>query len=164
MSRSNKYVGHRDPVTMACTILVEDAAGNRQELDPRFDLLNKSPSGLEWGYNGSGPAQTALAILVAHLTAPETHAAVLVALGETELPDDGRLGLQLHEYLAIRYFQKFKTRVVSRLTQEDWEMTGEDIERSFLGGCPNDDGRNCTELFSRLRYANHPHSRRPQHP
>ncbi len=34
-----------------------------RELDPRLDMYNHSPSGIEWGYYGSGPAQLALAIL-----------------------------------------------------------------------------------------------------
>lgn len=33
------------------------------ELDPRFDVLNRSPAGVNWGYNGAGPGQLALAIL-----------------------------------------------------------------------------------------------------
>ena len=32
-------------------------------LDPRTDLWNHSPTGIEWGYGGSGPAQLALGIL-----------------------------------------------------------------------------------------------------
>ena len=36
-------------------------------LDPRLDLCNHSPTGFEWGYGGSGPAQLALAILARHL-------------------------------------------------------------------------------------------------
>ena len=32
-------------------------------LDPRLDLCSHSPSGFEWGYGGSGPAQLALALL-----------------------------------------------------------------------------------------------------
>jgi hypothetical protein len=34
-----------------------------RRLDPRTDLVNHSPTGLEWGYGGSGPAQLALALL-----------------------------------------------------------------------------------------------------
>lgn len=34
-----------------------------EELDPRTDLANHSPTGFSWGYGGSGPAQLALAIL-----------------------------------------------------------------------------------------------------
>ena len=34
-----------------------------EPLDPRLDLANHSPTGFEWGYGGSGPAQLALALL-----------------------------------------------------------------------------------------------------
>lgn len=33
------------------------------DLDPRLDLANHSPTGLSWGYEGSGPAQLSLALL-----------------------------------------------------------------------------------------------------
>jgi len=39
----------------------------RRPLDSRLDLFNRSPTGFEWGYGGSGPAQLALAILADHL-------------------------------------------------------------------------------------------------
>lgn len=41
--------------------------GSEVELDPRYDLANHSPSGLSWGYAGSGPAQASLAILAHRL-------------------------------------------------------------------------------------------------
>lgn len=45
-----------------CRIL--EAPGRRSELlEPRNDLYNHSPDGIEWGYAGSGPAQLALGIL-----------------------------------------------------------------------------------------------------
>lgn len=40
---------------------------SKQELQPRLDLKNHSPSGFSWGYRGSGPAQLAFAILVNEL-------------------------------------------------------------------------------------------------
>lgn len=40
--------------------------GQRYPLNPRLDIRNHSPSGFEWGYSGSGPAQLALAILADH--------------------------------------------------------------------------------------------------
>ena len=49
------------------TITVGSDEGTNYYLPPRLDLFNHSPSGFEWGYRGSGPAQTALAIL-AHAT------------------------------------------------------------------------------------------------
>ena len=41
---------------------------NGQPLNPRLDLWNHSPTGFEWGYGGSGPAQLALALLAHVLT------------------------------------------------------------------------------------------------
>ena len=38
-----------------------DVTVDGRALDPRFDLWNHSPTGFEWGYGGSGPAQLALA-------------------------------------------------------------------------------------------------------
>ncbi len=45
----------------------------RSELPWRLDLMNHSPTGLEWGYGGSGPSQLALAIL-ADATGDEVYA------------------------------------------------------------------------------------------
>lgn len=66
-----KYVGkvHSEYVR---GILVEDYDrtitrvnddGTTKQLDLRLDLANHSPTGFCWGYQGSGPAQAALAIL-----------------------------------------------------------------------------------------------------
>lgn len=37
--------------------------GKRRVLNPRTDVRDHSPTGFAWGYEGSGPAQLALAIL-----------------------------------------------------------------------------------------------------
>lgn len=67
--------------------IVED--GDRRKLDPKpsLKLENKSPSGFQWGYGGSGPAQLALALL----------------LDATDDPEKAR-----------RHFQKFKWEFVAR--------------------------------------------------
>ena len=39
-------------------------SGRTKLLDPRCDLRNNASTGFAWGYNGSGPAQLALAILI----------------------------------------------------------------------------------------------------
>lgn len=44
-------------------VSVVDDVGIALVLNPRLDLRNHSPTGFAWGYNGSGPAQLALAIL-----------------------------------------------------------------------------------------------------
>lgn len=50
------YVGVR--LDDCCVVTVDN-----RSLNPRLDLFNHSPTGFEWGYGGSGPAQLALAIL-----------------------------------------------------------------------------------------------------
>lgn len=74
------------------------------ELDPgpSQKLWNHSPDGFNWGYEGSGPAQLALALLLDH-----TH----------------------NKDLAVRLHQLFKRDVIARLPQRsDWELSAEQIE------------------------------------
>lgn len=67
-------------------------------LNPRFDLCNHSPTGFEWGYGGSGPAQLALAILADAL-------------------DSDRLAVRLH--------QQFKFAWVSPWGEDLWWMVSQ---------------------------------------
>jgi hypothetical protein len=69
---------------------------NGRKLSLRLDLINHSPTGFEWGYGGSGPAQSALAILADYLH------------------DDPR---------AIDLHQKFKREVIAMLKHGDWSIT-----------------------------------------
>ena len=62
----------------------------------RLDLRNHSPTGLEFGYGGSGPSQLALALLAD-------------ATGDAEL--------------SCRYYQDFKWEVVATLSSDRWELT-----------------------------------------
>ncbi len=105
------YRGERipDPETgiLETLVTVSDAQGIRA-LDPRLDLRNHSPTGLEWGYSGSGPAQLALAILA-------------------DLLNDDELANSLH--------QKFKFQVISGLPKHSWELTSE-VVRQFLATHP----------------------------
>jgi Family of unknown function (DUF6166) len=72
-------------------------------LDPRQDLGQASPTGFAWGCGGSGPAQTALAIL-ADCTG-----------------DDA---------LALKLCQAFKWHVVSRLpVDRGWALSVDEVRR-----------------------------------
>jgi hypothetical protein len=73
-------------------------------LDLRLDLCNHSPIGFEWGYRGSGPAQLALALLA-------------------EVFQDDETALKLH--------QEFKDAIISRLEDEGWTLTDQQI-RGFM--------------------------------
>lgn len=67
--------------------------GKSYHLPLRLDLRNHSPTGFEWGYGGSGPAQLALALCAD-------------AVGDER---------------ALDVYQYFKFRVVATLS-DAWEM------------------------------------------
>lgn len=96
------YQGIRDRVTGRLQIRrYDDEARKIRRLNPRLDLFNHSV-GFEVGYGGSGPAQTALAILADHLG------------------DDER---------AVRLHQSFKWAVIAKLERDaDFEITASDVD------------------------------------
>lgn len=51
--------GNIDPTTGDAIVTIN----HHRPLPPRLDLANHSPTGFQWGYGGSGPAQLALAML-----------------------------------------------------------------------------------------------------
>jgi len=96
------YVGYRQ----GGQAIVEKRPGQEQLTPDRsLALVNHSPSGFEWGYGGSGPAQLALALLLDYT-------------GD--------------EAFALDHYQEFKTEVVSQLdcagSGERWRLTGPEID------------------------------------
>ena len=84
-------------------------------LPPRFDLRNHSPTGFEWGYEGSGPAQLALAILCDHLS---------MAAKAQDLHYDTDLE-------AEDLYHDFKRLVIANLPAGEWTLTTADIDRAL---------------------------------
>jgi Family of unknown function (DUF6166) len=80
-------------------------------LSPRLDLRNHSPTGFNWGYGGSGPAQLALAVLADHLKDEEQ---------------------------ALKLYQDFKLKVIATLPQaEPWTLHPEQIDMALpVGAAP----------------------------
>jgi len=72
-----------------------DVTVDGRPLNPRLDLWNHSPSGFEWGYDGSGPAQLALALLAD-------------CLGNDEL--------------AMQWHHEFKSELVVGLPYRGWNL------------------------------------------
>lgn len=98
-----RYAGVRN-ADGTCTVLQWDTGA---DLDPRTDLRNHSPTGFEWGYGGSGPAQLALAILC------------------DALQDDE---------LALVLYQDFKFAWVAGVPKErNWTLTGTALGRIVAG-------------------------------
>ena len=100
------YTGRR---VAGNTVVTVTDAGGRRPLPLRLEVRNHSPTGFEWGYGGSGPAQLALALVLDYF--------------ET-FHEDG------DENAAMIMYQAFKFAVVGRLGDE-WTLTTEDI-RAFV--------------------------------
>lgn len=88
-----------------CAVTVSDDTG-KCALDPRFDLRRHSPTGFEWGYGGSGPAQLALALAVD-------------VLGDDEV--------------ALDVYQRLKFRMVGRLPADGWTLTEAELAKAIRG-------------------------------
>jgi len=92
------YEGRREGYSVIITV-------NGRPLNPRLDLWNHSPTGFEWGYAGSGPAQLALAIVGDHT-------------GDDEQ--------------ALNLYQRFKWAVVVELPRNRrWTLTSRDIDQAL---------------------------------
>ena len=93
------YHGWRDDDGNAQVIILHNGV---KALPMRLDLDNHSPTGFEWGYGGSGPAQLALALLADAL-------------------EDDQLAQILH--------QRFKWRYIAVIPQDStgWHMTADEI-------------------------------------
>jgi Family of unknown function (DUF6166) len=99
MIENKFYEGFRAE-TSGCVVRV-----NGRTLPSRVDLFNHSPTGFEWGYSGSGPAQLALAILA------------------DCLGDDER---------AVRLHQDFKFNVVGAFEHDKWTLTDSQVMDAVL--------------------------------
>jgi Family of unknown function (DUF6166) len=87
-----RYEGRRTPDGVEVWVVKPT---KRTRLEPRRDVWDHSPTGFEWGYGGSGPAQLALALL-------------LDALQDVDL--------------AIELHQLFKWERVAALPREWWAI------------------------------------------
>jgi hypothetical protein len=93
------YSGKRDKHDH-CVVHVIQADGDSHLLDPRFKDCSHSPTGFEWGYTGSGPAQLAFAILAD----------------------------AVHIELAHALHQRFKFAVIGQLARrEPWRITEQQV-------------------------------------
>lgn len=90
-----QYAGRRQGFAVIVTV-------DGRRLNPRLDLWNHSPTGFEWGYCGSGPAQLALAILADHCANDEQ---------------------------ALNFHQRFKWAVIAELPHLSWTLTSQEIDQ-----------------------------------
>ena len=96
-----KYIGRPESDDYAHVgVVVRVDEKGELPLDPRYDLQNHSPTGFAWAYNGSGPAQLALAILAD-------------ATGD--------------DATALRHHQQFKFDKIAALPRGTWEIDRADV-------------------------------------
>lgn len=74
---------------------------NNQAIKPRTDLRNFHASGFEWGYEGSGPSQLALAILADH-SGPQ---------------------------IALQNYRNFMRYILAEIEDDTWTLTSNEIDR-----------------------------------
>lgn len=96
---AKSYHGFRSGWGENTVFMMDLETGERHDLELRLDLANHSPTGFEWGYLGSGPAQLALAIL-ADFTNDET---------------------------ALSYYQYFKERFIAPIDADHFDIEGQAI-------------------------------------
>ena len=89
--------GYRDSEGICHLYIIEGEAEREISPDRSLQVYNHSPTGFEWGYSGSGPSQTALAIML-------------------EATDD--------DHKALNLYQGFKFDVVSGLPYAEWTIPG----------------------------------------
>ena len=107
------YVGYR---RRGRAIVEKHPDQERLTPEQSLELANHSPSGFAWGYEGSGPAQLALALLL-------------------DYTDD--------EEVALTHYTEFKDEVVSQLdcdsADDCWRLTGSDIEAALRASTDEED-------------------------
>jgi hypothetical protein len=105
------YRGWRDE--KGCFVLV-----NKKPLSSRLDLWNHSPTGFEWGYGGSGPAQLALAILANHLGVPPR-----------AKPEGNAKAAR-----AVRLHQRFKALMIANIPRDkkQWQITEDEVRHAIM--------------------------------
>jgi hypothetical protein len=142
------YVGRRDFDEVKVYVVTEKTAGGLDR-EPLKHLVLHSPTGMEWGYLGSGPADLALSILADWFGESPTEKEL--RMGSMEIPDDALLAAKTTDQMdqlwsrsriwCVHYHQHFKEAFIGKMPKEGWSLEGrvisawvEDQERK--GGRP----------------------------
>lgn len=103
-----RFKGRRVPIEEADNNIVIFSTDNKiwANVPLYLDEVNHSPTGFEWGYRGSGPAQLSYAIL---------------RIFCTFFLKDPAQDIPRH------YYMRFKDEVIGAIKTEEWEIDGEFI-------------------------------------
>jgi hypothetical protein len=103
-SKQKKYCGERTERGAAVAV-VDLETHQAKPLPTGLQYVRHSPTGFEWGYLGSGPAQLSFAILLDHFGGDPAPARV--------------------------FYQSFKFDVIAGLSRPAWELTTEQIAEAI---------------------------------
>jgi len=103
-ARPAGYFGHRKSGRAQVFYRTRTGSETGLLLNPQLEVYSHSPSGLEWGYMGSGPAQLSLAILIDYLS------------------DVAQ---------AKDLYQDFKLAVVVNLPEQEWTLSNDEIREAL---------------------------------
>ena len=92
--------GHDGEIISSRCVVIVCINGRTRPLRPRNDIRNHSPTGFEWGYGGSGPAQLALALVADCCGAKQAEPPI---------------------------YQRVKGMLVVGLASEGWTLTEEEV-------------------------------------
>ena len=108
--RMRRYRAHRTDEAGREGVLVIDQVDGHDQARPLRHWPLHSPTGFQWGYGGSGPADLALAILLDYMNEWPTEAQM--DAGESR-------AWSLHQYFKWDYVARFS---------ESWEISALDIQ------------------------------------
>jgi hypothetical protein len=130
------YVGERTPERALLVFVratpdageVSPPSGqHRRALPMRLGLMNHSPTGYECGYEGSGPAQLALAICAEHFKRHPIRAESAALLLEDFEPRE-----TIGDRMAVMVHQSFKRAIVAALPRVGgWTVTDEQVAQAL---------------------------------
>src|SRR5262245_12952424 len=135
MKPTKTYIGER--IDGEAEVYVRTSDGKEYPLPLRQEIRNHSPTGFSWGYDGSGPAQLALAILADHFSqAPAPPSCPYCHTDMTSWRcfacgyDGEREG---DAWLAFTqpgptHYQQFKSTFVAQIKTERFELTTDQID------------------------------------
>lgn len=95
-----------------CEVFVDRRGSAPYKMDGRNDIRDHSPTGISWGYDGSGPSQCALGLLA-------------------DFFGNGRRS-GWADAMAARYYAGFRSLVIARLPMgSDWELTDTQVRAAL---------------------------------
>lgn len=111
-----------------CRVVIERGSA-RRNLDMRLDIVPHSPSGFEWGYRGSGPAQLAVAILAAVLMDDQAAFDAHIHFKEEVVAGMHKPGWVLHEETIWRWYRWWCIRHVLGPSFVPEQVNGKEVDQ-----------------------------------